>query len=404
VLVTTIIVNVCACLVAVLSAQQVGRAPLEVSVPEAPTVATALGRSHLVYEVHLTNFGAESLTLDRLDVLGDVDVPLSTLGRAQLSQRLLIVGGAEPGVSALPPGARAVAYLWVSLAPGQHPPRALTHRISVSTADGHATLVSTTPVPVRAEGLAIDSPVEGGPWVAVRGPANSSPHRLSLVTMNGRVRIPQRFAVDWARLGDDGLLFHGDGTVLEHWYGYDAPVYAVADGTVALVRDGAPDHSPLDPTPMAATIEAIDAPGNVVVIDIGRGRFAAYAHLRPGSIRVTVGAHVAAGALLARVGNSGNALGPHLHFQVADAVEPLAGEGLPFALRGFTLIGRVPSVPALIGGAAWTASPSQPRREVAAELPLENMVAWFDLVRPAMTSIPGQPLAATSGPADPARR
>jgi murein DD-endopeptidase MepM/ murein hydrolase activator NlpD len=151
---------------------------------------------------------------------------------------------------------------------------------------------------------------------------------------------------------------------------------------VALVRDGAPDRQPLDAAVAAATVEAIDAPGNVVVIDIGGGRFAAYAHLRPGSIRVTAGAHVAAGALLARIGNSGNALGPHLHFQVADAVEPLAGEGLPFALRGFTLIGRVPSVPALIGGAAWTASPSQPRREVAAELPLENMVVRFGLAGP----------------------
>jgi murein DD-endopeptidase MepM/ murein hydrolase activator NlpD len=382
VLVTTIIVYVCACLMAVLSAQQVGRAPLEMSVLEAPTVATALGRSHLVYEVHLTNFGAESLTLDRLDVLGDVDVPLSTLGRAQLSQRLLIVGRAEPGASALPPGARAVAYLWVSLAPGQHAPRALAHRFSVSTADGHAILVSTTPVPVRAEAPAIGPPVEGGPWVAVRGPANSTPHRLSLVTTDGRVRIPQRFAIDWARLGDDGLLFHGDGTVLEHWYGYDAPVYAVAEGTVALVRDGAPDRQPLDAAVAAATVEAIDAPGNVVVIDIGGGRFAAYAHLRPGSIRVTAGAHVAAGALLARIGNSGNALGPHLHFQVADAVEPLAGEGLPFALRAFTLIGRVPSVPALIAGAAWAASPSQPAREVAAELPLEKMVVRFGLAGP----------------------
>ena len=40
------------------SGQQVGKAPLEVRVPVAPQPAVALGRTHLVWEVHITNVHA----------------------------------------------------------------------------------------------------------------------------------------------------------------------------------------------------------------------------------------------------------------------------------------------------------------------------------------------------------
>ena len=40
------------------------------------------------------------------------------------------------------------------------------------------------------------------------------------------------------------------------------------------------------------------------------------------SLAVNEGDRVQAGQALARIGNSGNSLGPHLHFQVSDAIEP----------------------------------------------------------------------------------
>jgi murein DD-endopeptidase len=190
------------------------------------------------------------------------------------------------------------------------------------------------------------------------------------------VRVPQRFAVDWALLGDDGRLFRGESTTLANWYGYDVPVYATAAGTVLLVRDGAPDQAPFGGPP-PAVIDAVEAPGNVVVIDIGEGRFATYAHLKPGSLRVAEGDRVVEGQPLARIGNSGNTLGPHLHFHISDAVEPLGGEGLPFSLRSFSLIGRVASLPALLAGTPWMPVAAQPSRVVSGETPLENMVIHF---------------------------
>ncbi|MBA3638521.1 MAG: M23 family metallopeptidase, partial [Acidobacteria bacterium] len=93
---------------------------------------------------------------------------------------------------------------------------------------------------------------------------------------------------------------------------------------------------------------------------------------------VKKGERVVASQLLAHIGNSGNTLGPHLHFQVSDAVDPLGGEGLPYALHGFKLLGRIPSLPGLLDGNAWLPTAAQPARAVTGETPLENMVVQLD--------------------------
>ena len=66
------------------------------------------------------------------------------------------------------------------------------------------------------------------------------------------------------------------------------------------------------------------------------GHYAAYAHLRPGTLKVKVGDTVHAGDVLAHLGNTGNSSEPHLHFQVCDAPSFPASEGLPFAIDQYT--------------------------------------------------------------------
>jgi murein DD-endopeptidase MepM/ murein hydrolase activator NlpD len=66
--------------------------------------------------------------------------------------------------------------------------------------------------------------------------------------------------------------------------------------------------------------------GYLVEISHGRGTTTAYAHLS--RIGVRVGQRVAVGQRIGRVGASGNASGPHLHFEVrlrGAAVDPLTG-------------------------------------------------------------------------------
>lgn len=72
-----------------------------------------------------------------------------------------------------------------------------------------------------------------------------------------------------------------------------------------------------------------------MVLDIGHGRFAFYAHLQPGSLKVKVGDRVKRGQVLGLVGNSGNSTEPHLHFHLADSKSPLGSEGLPYVLDSF---------------------------------------------------------------------
>lgn len=74
-----------------------------------------------------------------------------------------------------------------------------------------------------------------------------------------------------------------------------APIWAAAAGTVTY----------------AGTMGGY---GNIIMVDHGGGISTAYAHQT--SFVVGVGARVAAGQQIGRVGSTGNSTGPHLHFEV----------------------------------------------------------------------------------------
>lgn len=82
--------------------------------------------------------------------------------------------------------------------------------------------------------------------------------------------------------------------------------------------------------------------GNHVVLDLGGGRYAFYAHLRKGSVAVHPGDRVRRGQVLAKVGNTGNTSAPHLHFHLMDGPSVLGSEGIPYVIDRFALAGKIP--------------------------------------------------------------
>jgi murein DD-endopeptidase MepM/ murein hydrolase activator NlpD len=80
-----------------------------------------------------------------------------------------------------------------------------------------------------------------------------------------------------------------------------------------------------------------EADGNFVILDIGGGAYALYAHMQPGSVRVSSGDRVRRGDQIGNVGNSGNSQAPHLHFHVMDAPSALASNGIPYMFDAFSV-------------------------------------------------------------------
>ncbi len=172
-------------------------------------------------------------------------------------------------------------------------------------------IAKTLPYPPTEECVVLDLPVRGT-WLA--GHAGASE-----VT---NFHTTHRYAIDVLKLGPDGRLMDGSDLVVTNWYGYDEPVYAPADGQIVKVVDGFP-CGPI------GNRDRVNPAGNHVVIDIGNDRQVLLAHLVAGSVAVEEGEYVTSGALIGRVGNSGNSEAPHLHVHVQSASETT----VPFRFR-----------------------------------------------------------------------
>jgi Peptidase family M23 len=190
----------------------------------------------------------------------------------------------------------------------------------------------------RRPAMVIRPPLRGDGWLVSSGCCKPNIHRDLRIAIDGtRIETAETFAIDWAKVRN-GRIFDGDGSKVEQHYAFGEDVLAVADGTVVSIQDGKPETTPnLPMTPKAKA----DYGGNHVILEIAPKVFALYVHLHPGSLTVTVGQSVKAGAPLAKIGNTGPSMGPHLHFGLSDRPDFFAGRSLPFVFDRFTSVGAV---------------------------------------------------------------
>lgn len=191
------------------------------------------------------------------------------------------------------------------------------------------------PVPVEI------APPVAGRWSALNSPADKVPS-------HGVRAYGQAYAIDVARESEErprpAFGWWPPTRRNGAFPSFGEPVLAVADATVVRVRDGRRDHLGRNSFP-ALPFFFLEASfrdafglgpvvGNHLILDLGDGTHALYAHLKRGSAVVHEGERVRTGQVLARVGNSGNSTEPHLHFQLMDSADPYTAHGVPFTWRG----------------------------------------------------------------------
>jgi len=134
--------------------------------------------------------------------------------------------------------------------------------------------------------------------------------------------LAEAYAYDFVQIGTNGKSFQRDGTRNAYYFDYGKKVLAAKDGTVVSVRTDIVENDP-------GKINSNTPGGNSVVIDHGDGQFGYYAHLRPNSITLKVGAKVKAGDPIGDVGNSGESTEPGLHFHVMNGPDVNMSDGIP---------------------------------------------------------------------------
>jgi murein DD-endopeptidase len=335
------------------------------------------GEPSLVYELTVTNYSSQDLTLREVSIVeAGVAKPYATFSGDTLAAMIGRGGKLQKGAGRrqIQVGSYAVLFITLTLKGiGKENPT-LVHRLGYSAAGSEK--------PYFAEGAAFrvptDLPISIGPplrgtgWTPIYSDAWERGHRRVIYTTKGRARVPGRFAIDWIRVASDGRHAQGEEANAANWYGYGNDVIAVADAVVALAVDDTPDPVAVNPL---AVVPIENASGNYVVLDLGQGKFAFYEHLKRGSVAVRTGQRVRKGQTIAAVGYTGQSTGPHLHFHVADSISTLDSDGLPYVLDEFTTVGAFPSADAFARSKPWDAmSPGQVHRD---ELPAAFTVVAF---------------------------
>jgi hypothetical protein len=356
--------------------------PLILAVENAPVPFRGSdGNTHLVYELFVTNFSSGSAVVEGAEILSG-DTVVSQLDAAAVASRLQPAGQRE-STGTLAPGMQALLFLHVVLASNAPVPKKLSHRLAARMSaappgrqemreSGGEILVGKSDV------VTIGPPLAGARFIAGDSCCDASRHTRAALPVDGRVVIAQRFAVDWEQLDAAGRVYAGAQSAPKNYTIYDKDVLAVSDASVVSVLDDLPDQPP-GKMPEGIAIEEAD--GNSIVLDLGGGRYALYAHLRAGSIRVRPGDRVKLGQVMARVGNSGNTIAPHLHFHVMDAPIPLGANGLPYAIDAFTVTGTTSGTAAFdkaeSDGTPLAIAPFTPPRTVMNALPLDQLEITF---------------------------
>ena len=257
---------------------------------------------------------------------------------------------------------------------GQAPPRSLSHRLVFNNKDSGSELTvegaQFTPQ-TKETPLVVASPLKGKN-LRYFNQSTIGYHFNVLFFNNGAPFNSARYAFDSLQYSDDMTAYYqGDPNQNSSFFNYGSTIYSVADGVVVSMKDGLPEQNGMAHDVTLNSAEELG--GNNVVINIGGGRYAFYDHCQPGSFgTLQVGDTVKEGQAIAKLGNSGNSYGPHLHFQITDGPDAFFSRGVPFVLKGYTKTGELGGTPDLTGGPATSGTPVAIQRTLLLKAMMES--------------------------------
>jgi Peptidase family M23 len=313
---------------------------------EAQVVRGDDGKDHVEYDLLVDNAVGDPVTLTSVTVLDPAGKELGRVDGNTLAAATQNLYTHAP-VPAIPSSGAVAVEVDLALAPGTVPAR-ITNRIAYTLAPGaeSAATIGATEGEVDGPEVAVNRrpaivikqpPLAGDGWLVTTACCGPNPHRDLRLAIDGRrIETGETFAVDWGRVRGN-KTDEGDGSTNEQSYAYGADVLAVADGTVVFTQDGEPEQTPGE---VRLAEKQSQIGGNKVILKIAPKVFAAYQHLQPG-LTVKVGDKVKAGAVLAKLGNTGPSTGAHLHFGLLDRPDVFTGRALPFVFDRYTLAGTV---------------------------------------------------------------
>ena len=246
------------------AARPVLTAPIDVTIPKPPTPFVADGKTHLVYELNVTNLGSEDCLLDRVAVSEGGARACRVRGNSLSRSREPAGPGGPARRSQVEGGRRAAGG---RLHVGHAPRRCEVGERSAASHHGEA----------RGDAAGADD--RCGPCIVGRSSTHDRPTAARRVVGRGQwtvecLRAPaddhlgrwhgENSAALWHRLAaarPDGTSFTGDAKDNKNYLAHGEDALAVADGIVSAIKDGIPENVPGPPhgrcrsrwTPSAAT-------------------------------------------------------------------------------------------------------------------------------------------------------
>lgn len=309
----------------------------DVSFQSSPILAN--NSVHLRYELSISNNYRIPFTLKKVEIynLQKDDIPIAEFSSDYIDEHFDRPGNSDlDDLKLLSGNEFGVLNLNVILKQNQPIPEKIFHKLYFERQKGngetatHPMEVTVIKIPEINE-FTLGLPFKKkGKWLF-----EAQSHQGARFLTEGRVNYPQRFAIDWTLVDDNGNFAEKDTKKNENWKTYGIELIAVADGKVVGIKDGIIENEPLSEE-MAVRITRETIGGNYVIIDIGNDLYAFYGHLIPNSLKVKTGDIVKKGQVIGLLGNSGNSDAPHLHFHLETKSNTyFGGEGMPYHIDKF---------------------------------------------------------------------